>query len=142
MRWSYLRLKSKAQDICQKTYGTTSLKQANTLVAITELRNHYINNKDSDDQEIHQKMVEALAVEGFAAWIIHNAIKRNNDKTRKGLPFIGLECLSVADARSAQQASQPSTQLTSTEASAGQTGTGHAEDTPTNRVMFDPVRNV
>ena len=111
-------------------------------MAITELWCNYINDKDSDDQEIHKKMVEALAVEGFAAWIIHNAIKRNNDKTRKGLPFIGLECLSLADARSAQQAMQPSTQLNSTEASAENTGTGHAEDTSTSRVMFDPVRNV
>ena len=111
-------------------------------MAITELKDHYINNKDSDDQEIHQKMVEALAVEGFSAWIIHNAIKRNNDKTRKGLPFIGLECLSLTDERSAQQATQPSSQLNSTEASAGKTGIGHAEATSTTRVMFDPVRNV
>lgn len=142
MRWSYLRLKSKAQDICQKTYGTTSLKQANTLVAIEELKDHYINNKNLDDQEIHQKMVEALAVEGFTAWIIHNAIKRNNDKTRKGLPFIGLGFLSLADAPSAQQAMRSSTQLNSTEASAGNTGSGHADDASTNRVMFDPVRDV
>lgn len=86
-------------------------------------------------------MVEALAVEGFAAWIIHNAIKRNNDKARKGLPFTGLEYLSLADARSAQQARQPSNQLSSSESSAGKTVTGHADNT-TRRVIFDPVRNV
>ena len=111
-------------------------------MAITELRDHYSNNRDSHDQEIHQKVVQALAVDGFAAWIIHNAIKRKNDKTRKGLPFIGLECLSLADARSAQQAMQPSNQSSSNEASSGKTGTGHAPDNTTRRVMFDPVRNI
>lgn len=110
-------------------------------MAITEFRDHYVNNKDSHNQEIHQKIVEALAMEGFAAWIVHNAIKRNNDKTRKGLPFIGLECLSLADAGSAQQAIKPSNQLSSTGASAGKVGTGHAENA-TRKVMFDPVRNI
>ena len=111
-------------------------------MAIRELQSYYINNKDSAPQEVHQKMVEALAVDGFAAWIIHNAIKRNNDKIRKGLHFIGLVCLSLADARSAQQAMQRSTSLHSTEASTGKTSTGHAEENTTSRVIFDPVRDV
>lgn len=61
-----------------------SLKQANTLSAIKELRNYYANKKESEDEEIHQKMSDALAVDGFAAWLVHNAIKRNNNKSRKG----------------------------------------------------------
>ena len=61
-----------------------SLKQANTLSAIKELRNFYVNNKESEDEEIYRKMLDALAVDGFAAWVVHNAIKRNNNRTRKG----------------------------------------------------------
>ena len=59
------------------------LKQANTLLAINELRKYYANT-DSEDKGIHQMMVDALAVDGFAAWLVHNAIKRNNNKNRKG----------------------------------------------------------
>ena len=59
------------------------LKQANTLLAINELRKYYANT-NSEDKEIHQMMVDALAVDGFAAWLVHNAIKRNNNKNRKG----------------------------------------------------------
>ena len=61
-----------------------SLKQANTLSAIKELRNFYVNNKESEDEEIHRKMLDALAVDGFAAWVVHTAIKRNNNRIRKG----------------------------------------------------------
>lgn len=60
-----------------------SLKQANTLLAINELRTYYANT-DSENKEIHQKTLDALAVDGFAAWVVHNAIKRNNNKNRKG----------------------------------------------------------
>lgn len=78
-------LKTKAQEICQKIYGNTSLKQANTLLAITEFKNYYVKNKASEDEETRQKVLEALAVSGFAAWVVHTAIKRNNDKHRRGL---------------------------------------------------------
>ena len=44
-------------------------------------------------------MLEALAVEGFAAWSVHYAIKRNNYKDRKGLSSTDISVyeLSLAD---------------------------------------------
>lgn len=84
------RPQSKAQEICQRTYGTVSLKEAKTLPAIKELKNYYLNEASEEDQDIRQDMLEALAVEGFAAWIVHYAIKRNNYKNRKGLSSTGI----------------------------------------------------
>ena len=69
---------TKAQELCQKTYGNTPLKQANTLPAITELKTFYAQGNQPEDQETRQKIQEALVEDGFAAWIIPNAIKRNN----------------------------------------------------------------
>ncbi|KAL9075975.1 MAG: hypothetical protein Q9161_001369 [Pseudevernia consocians] len=114
-------INTKAQEICQKTYGNTPLKQANTLPAITELKNYYVNNKESEDDETRQKILEALTVDGFAAWIIHNAIKRNNDKHRR-----------------AQQATQPSTPPNSS----GAGSTRGVESNASGTAMFDPVRNI
>lgn len=132
---------AKAQEICQRTYGKVSLKEANTHSAIKELKTYYVNNdKEAEDQEIRQKMIEALAVDGFAAWIIHNAIKRNNNKYRKGLLPVGLKCLQLANALLAQQAMQASTPPNPTETSAEETKTGNSEGT--SRAIFDPVRNI
>lgn len=119
-------LNGKAQEICQRTYGTVSLKEARTLSAIRELQNFYLNEESERDHDSRQKMVEALAVDGFAAWIIHSAIKRNNYKNRKA----------------AQQAIQPSTNPSNpAEASASSKKTTSQEVAP-GKVIFDPVRNV
>ena len=70
-----------------------SLKDTITLSAINELRDYYTTNPDaqeSTDPEIRQKVLDAFAVDGFAAWTVHNAIKRNNNRNRKGLRLEGL----------------------------------------------------
>ncbi|KAL9125412.1 MAG: hypothetical protein Q9175_008081 [Cornicularia normoerica] len=112
-------LNSKAQEICQRTYGTVSLKEAKTLSAIKELKNYYLNEDSEEDQDIYQKMIAALAVEGFAAWIIHSAIKRNNYKNRKA----------AQNPPNPADASASSKKGTTPEAAPG-------------KVIFDPVRNV
>ncbi len=71
------------------------MKEAKTLPAIKELKNYYLNEASEEDQD----MLEALAVEGFAAWSVHYAIKRNNYKDRKGLSSTDISVyeLSLAD---------------------------------------------
>ncbi len=48
------------------------------MPAIRELRSYYAKKEEPRNQDTRQKIPEALAVEGFAAWIIHTAIKRTN----------------------------------------------------------------
>lgn len=130
--------------ICQRTYyGTVSLKEAKTLLAIKELKNYCANEESEKDQESRQSMIEALEVHGFAAWIIHGAIKRNNNKNRKGLPFIDLVYRHLIYHPAAQQAMQPSTLTSSANTSAGECSrAANAVEVPPARGVFDPVRNV
>ena len=79
----------------------------------------------------------------FAAWIIHNVIKRNNDKHWKDFSPIDLECLSLSDALSAQQATQSSTLSNTTGESAERTiKRGGSEANANSKVIFDPIRNL
>ncbi len=126
------------------------MKEAKTLPAIKELKNYYLNEASEEDQDIRQDMIEALAVEGFAAWIIHSAIKRNNYKNRKGLSSTDIRIyeLPLADLEyrlAAQQAMQPSNPppRKPVEASAGESSKkGTTEEVTPGKAIFDPVRSV
>lgn len=60
------------------------LKGADTLLGIWELKEFYEQDKAAEGSS-RQKIVEALRVSGAAAWLIHNAIKRNHEKFKKGI---------------------------------------------------------
>ena len=75
---------TKAQEISHRVNGTVPLKQAKTLVVIDELKGYWAEPKVQEDESARIKIVDALKVEGAAAWIVHNAVKRNYDKYRKG----------------------------------------------------------
>ena len=73
-------LQTKAQEICQRRYGNRSAKVTNTLEAIAELKDHYKLNKDQHGSLTSCKLADALQVEGSAAWLVHNALKRQKHK--------------------------------------------------------------
>lgn len=75
----------KAQEICLKRFGNIPLKEAGILGGIDELKDYYRLHVDPlKDGKTGSKILETLEVKGAAAWIIHNAVKRNYDKHRKG----------------------------------------------------------
>ena len=55
------------------------------LEAIAELKDHFTANKGGHGEITSRKITDALRVSGAAAWLIHNAVKRNNDKYRHSL---------------------------------------------------------
>ncbi|KAL9125620.1 MAG: hypothetical protein Q9217_005196 [Psora testacea] len=75
---------TQAQIICHNTYGRIPLSQADTLPAIMQLKEHYSTNQDPQYEATYRKISEALEIEGFVAWLVHNALKRNYDKHKKG----------------------------------------------------------
>ncbi|KAL6714249.1 hypothetical protein ACLMJK_007672 [Lecanora helva] len=77
-------LNTSAQRICHEKYGYIPLKDADTLPGILALRDLHENNKDDLDSNTHAKIMQALQVGGASAWIVHNAIKRNHEKHKKG----------------------------------------------------------
>ncbi len=79
--YSYCSRQVKAQEISLAENGPISLvKGAKTLSPITKLKEHYAEPKDGEDEKARLKIVDALEVEGAAAWIVHTAIKANYDK--------------------------------------------------------------
>ena len=73
------------------------------------------------DRGDRQGMMDALAVDGLAAWIVHGAIKLNGYRDRKGQSSFEPECPSPADLEyhsTAQQATRPSTSSDPAEISA------------------------
>ena len=102
-------MQNKAQDICLAKYGNKPLKGVNAIEAIDELKDYYNLNRDGN-----QKLVAILQVKGAAAWIIHNAIKRNYDKHRKGS-----NSSSVSDLTHTQSANKSQTSTPKDDGSAG-----------------------
>lgn len=65
--------------------GNVPSKQANTYSTIDELKEYFAEPRAGGDEKARLKIVDALQVKGAAAWIVHNAAKRNYDKHRKGI---------------------------------------------------------
>ncbi len=65
--------------------GNVPSKQANTYSTIDELKKYFAEPRAGGDEKARLKIVDALQVKGAAAWIVHNAAKRNYDKHRKGI---------------------------------------------------------
>jgi len=81
------------------------------------------------DEMSWKKIREALNVQGTAAWVIHNALKRNFDKYRKGLE--------------AQQARVASEAVDGCIVKApGSTKEVEAGSSTSRKEMWDPVREV
>ncbi|KAG8532490.1 uncharacterized protein KY384_002367 [Bacidia gigantensis] len=59
------------------------VKAANATPAIRQLREYFDQNQDPEDDETRQRIRDALHLEGFAAWLVRTALKRNFDKARK-----------------------------------------------------------
>lgn len=75
-----MTLQDKSKEICERRYGNAPLK---TLPGILELREYYEQNQVAEGP-MRQKIVEAFQVGGATAWLIHNAIKRNHERLKKG----------------------------------------------------------
>lgn len=73
-----------AQNICHDKYGYIALKNADTLPGILALKDHHAQNKGALDLNTHDKIMQVLQVGGMPAWVVHNAIKRNYEKQKKG----------------------------------------------------------
>ncbi len=78
-------LQKKAREISYDMNGNVPAKQANTYSAINGLKKYFAEPRDGGDEMARLKIVDALQVKGAAAWIVHNAVKRNYDKHRKGI---------------------------------------------------------
>lgn len=74
--------------------GNVPCKEANTYSTIEELKEHFATPKDGGDEKARLKITHALEVKGAAAWIVHNAAKRNYDAHRKGTGFVGCRIVS------------------------------------------------
>ncbi len=81
---SPLSSQTKAQEISHRMNGNVPSKQANTYSTIEELKAYFAEPKKGEEELARSKIVNALQVKGAAAWIVHNAVKRNKDKHRKG----------------------------------------------------------
>jgi len=77
--------RQKATKICQSMYGNMSLKGTDTLPGILALKDHYVQAKGIEGPMEREKIVAALRVSGAGAWIIHNALKRDFEKYKKGI---------------------------------------------------------
>ncbi|KAL2048939.1 hypothetical protein ABVK25_010792 [Lepraria finkii] len=127
---AWKRLNTKAQEICQRRYGTRSAKVTNTLEAIAELKDHFALNRDQYGSLTSRKMAEAVQVRGSAAWLVHNALKRNNDKHKNSLK------------RAAQQspAAQSNVSRSGNTVETGPSATG--DSNAVHDKMWDPIRNI
>lgn len=76
-------LQDKSKEICERRYANAPLKGTDTLPGILELREYYEQNQVAEGP-MRQKILEALQVGGTTAWLIHNAIKRNHERLKKG----------------------------------------------------------
>jgi len=62
-----------------------SPQEAGIAAAADEFRDHYRDNEDPlNDAKIASKIAEVIQVPGAVAWFIHNAVRRNYDRQRKG----------------------------------------------------------
>jgi hypothetical protein len=68
--------------------GNIPTKEANTHSTIDELKAYFATPQDSGDEMARLKIVQALQVIGAAAWIDHNAAKRNYHEYRKATGFV------------------------------------------------------
>ena len=66
-----------------------------TLEVIAELKDHFKSNKGGHGEITIRKIMDALCVSGAAAWLIHNALKRNNDKYKRSLKKNGTETAKI-----------------------------------------------
>ena len=90
-----------ALEICSKRFGTLSRtdvkrQKIDTYPAITQLRQYFdseaLVNKSPDNKPSIDKMRDVLKTDGAAAWLIHEAIARNNENDKRGseLPLLEL----------------------------------------------------
>jgi len=132
---SPLSSQTKAQEISHRMNGNVYSKQANTYSTIEELKAYFAEPKKGEDELARSKIVNALQVKGAAAWIVHNAVKRNKGKHRKGIAsrfqnsLEGLLTIPKAQLDSANSQSGGGTRPSS--------GVDNARTT-----MWDPARDV
>ena len=74
---------NQAQAVCSEVCRNVSLNQADTAPAIAQLRTFY-SSKPRESDITWRKIQDALEVDGAAAWIIHNAVKRNYERYKRG----------------------------------------------------------
>ena len=89
-------LNAKATAVCTEVCGNVPLNQADTAPAIAQLRTFY-SSQPSDNDISWRKIQEALEVDGAAAWIVHNAVKRNFEKQKRGFDAVLLITLPSAE---------------------------------------------
>ncbi|KAI9790622.1 MAG: hypothetical protein M1816_004955 [Peltula sp. TS41687] len=78
------RLQKAAEEICDTTYGDTLRKDADLLPGVKALKAHYTKPALHEDDEIQERIANCLRdMEGSAAWLINNALKRNHDRRMK-----------------------------------------------------------
>ena len=78
-------LQVKAQEISHKINGSIPVKNAFTFATIQALKEYFAEPRNDIDETVRVSIVAALQTKGAAAWVVHNAIKRNYDKYRKGI---------------------------------------------------------
>ena len=77
---TWRRFNQIVQAISNEINGNRPLKLASTLTVIDQLKEHFSKPVDGVSELEREAINSALQVDGAAAWIVHNAIKKNYDK--------------------------------------------------------------